>query len=331
MLPDPRDDGLRYVEALVAILREHPHEVVIPGTDPSLVAVSEHRDLVEPLARLGLPPHEDVLRSLDKVALLEEASAAGLPPPPSITCADAAEVRAAAAELGYPVVLKPPRSFLPSSSTDRQWRVRILRGETDLAAELARYPLPVTVQRFEEGAVHVSVGGVIADGRLLATAVSHYQRLWPPPAGSVAFSETVAPPPDLVSRSEALLASLGCRGIFELELLAIGDGFAVLDLNPRPYGSLALAVRAGANLPAVWCDWLLGRDPAPVTARPGIRYRWEDADLSHLFWQLRRGHWRAAGRVLVPHRRVTHALFRLRDPGPLAARAALVVTRRLGR
>ncbi|MGZ4256561.1 MAG: ATP-grasp domain-containing protein [Gaiellaceae bacterium] len=330
-LPDPREDGFRYVEGLAEILGRHPQEVVMPGTDASLVAVSEHRALIESLALVGLPSHENVLRSLDKLALLEEAAAAGLPAPPSVTCSERGEVAAAAAELGYPVVLKPPRSFVPSATGDAQRTVRIVRGERDLAAALAGFPLPVTVQRFEEGAAHVSVGGVIADGRLLGAAVSRYMRLWPPEAGSVAFSETIVPPPGLLDRTEALVGSLGSQGIFELELLDLKDGLAVLDLNPRPYGSLSLAVTAGANLPAIWCDWLLGRDPAPVVARAGVRYRWEDADLGHLLWQLRRGHWRAAGRVLVPHRRVTHALFKVTDPAPLAARAALIVARRAAR
>ena len=209
--------------------------------------------------------------------------------------------------------------------------MRILRDEAALAEALPGFPLPATVQRFEEGAAPVSVGGVIASGRLLGSAVSRYRRLWPPEAGSVAFSETIAPPPGLLDRTEAVVGSLGWEGIFELELLATNDGFSVLDLNPRPYGSLALAVKAGANLPAIWCDWLLGREPVPVIAEPGARYRWEDADVGHFFWQLRRHHWRAAGRVLVPHRRVTHALFRLSDPAPLAARAALIAKRRLGR
>jgi predicted ATP-grasp superfamily ATP-dependent carboligase len=330
-LPDPREDALRYVESLAAILGRHPHEVVVPGTDASLVAVSEQRALIEPLAHLGLPPHERVLRSLDKLALLEEAAATGLPAPPSITCPEPADVQAAASELGYPVVLKPPRSFVPSGSGSAQRTIRIVRGERALDSALDGFPLPVTVQRFEEGATHISVAGVIASGRLLGMAVSRYRRLWPPEAGSVAFSETIVPPAGLVDRAEALVGALGAQGIFELELLAVDDGFRVLDLNPRPYGSLALAVNAGANLPAVWCDWLLGRDPTPVVARPGVRYRWEDADASHFLWQLRRGRWRAAGRVLIPHRRVTHALFRLTDPAPLAARVALTARSRLGR
>jgi hypothetical protein len=98
-------------------------------------------------------------------------------------------------------------------------------------------------------------------------------------------------------------------------------GFAVIDLNPRLFASMTLDHRAGANLAGIWCEWLLGGRPTPVTASPGFRYRWEEGELCHLVWHLRRGHLRAAASVLLPHRRVVHAWFRVTDPAPLLARA----------
>jgi hypothetical protein len=83
---------------------------------------------------------------------------------------------------------------------------------------------------------------------------------------------------------------------------------------------MALAIAAGANLPAVWVRWLLGESPAWCEARPGVRFRWEDAELRHLLWQARRGDLRAALAVLRPRRNAAHAYFRLDDPGPLGAR-----------
>jgi hypothetical protein len=109
--------------------------------------------------------------------------------------------------------------------------------------------------------------------------------------------------------------------MFELELIETATGALVpIDLNPRSYGSMALAVDAGANLPAIWCDWLLKRDPRPACAGVGRRYRWEDADLRHLIWQLRHGNVLAAVQALRPWRGVVHPHFRLSDPLPLLAR-----------
>jgi predicted ATP-grasp superfamily ATP-dependent carboligase len=149
----------------------------------------------------------------------------------------------------------------------------------------------------------------------------------------VSFSETVEAPPVLRSKVELLLAELGWQGLFEVELVHLGgDHFSTIDLNPRVFGSLWLVINAGAPLPVTWCDWLLGLRAGPaVTARAGMRYRWEDADARHLLWQLRRGKLRAAAAVLRPRRRVVHAYFWRRDPGPLLARLLFMARQALTR
>jgi predicted ATP-grasp superfamily ATP-dependent carboligase len=198
--------------------------------------------------------------------------------------------------------------------------VSIAADTAALARSVPAFTPPFIVQRFER-ACFLSCTGVIAEGRLLALTTSRVLRLWPPSAGMHTFSETVAAPSGLADRVRTLLTALEWQGIFQLQMLELADGrLAVIDLNPRVFASIALDADAGANLAAVWCDWLLGRDPAPVVAKPSRRYRWEEGDLCHLAWQLRHRRLRAAVSVLLPHRRVTHSWFRVTDPGPLVAR-----------
>src|SRR5262249_50405048 len=130
-----------------------------------------------------------------------------------------------------------------------------------LRAKLDDAGWPCLVQALERGPI-VSLGGVVAERRLLALAGSRYLRTWPADAGPVCFSRSIDVPVGLAEATGRLLDSLGWEGIFELELIQRDDEkFAVLDFNPRVYGSLALAVRTGAPLPAIWCDWLFeGRD-----------------------------------------------------------------------
>ena len=328
-LPDPRQDGAAFAGRLEGLLRQHDHAVLLPGIEASLLAVSAHRAALEPLATLGLPPHGVVERCLDKVALLEAAGRAGIAAPESL-CVETAEVRRAAESLGFPVVVKPPRSFTPAGRALRQQNAAVAADVSDLAELLPRFQAPLIVQRFEPSRPVISVSGVRAGDRIRAVAVARYRRTWPPEAGPSCFSETIEPPPGLVERVDALVGELGWEGIFQLQLLDLGRGrFAALDLNPRLFGSLSLAVRAGANLPAIWCDWLLGRDERPVvTARAGVRYRWEEGEVRHLAWQLRRGRLSAAADILYPRRHVVRAYFELRDPGPLLARAVQIVRRR---
>ncbi len=321
LLPDPRDSVRAFVDRLEELLRSGEYSALIPGSDASLLAISDHRGRLEPLTRLGLPPRDAVRKSLDKLSLFRVAAATGLPPPQSLSCAHRSEAAAAAANLGYPVVLKPARSFSRSGEGLRQQAVVVVEDAAALAQAIARYEPPFIVQRFQHGRF-LSCTGVIADRRLLALTTSRVPRLWPPVAGMHTFSETIAVPSGLADRVCALLGALGWQGIFQLQMLERDDGrFSVIDLNPRVFASITLDDRAGANLAAVWCDWLLGGRPTPVIARPGLRYRWEEGDLCHLMWHLRRRQLRAAAAVLVPHRRVAHAWFRVTDPGPLFARA----------
>jgi predicted ATP-grasp superfamily ATP-dependent carboligase len=331
-VPHPVDAEAGFIDALERAVRDDRHAVLLPGGDASLVAISRHRERLEPYVRLGLPSHEVVLRVLDKVVLGEAARAAGLPTPEAAVCSGIEEAVATARRFEFPVILKAVQSvFTVNGETRRSGSVRV-EDEDSLRALVPEYGEPCLLQRSLPGAV-LSFAGVMAGSELLAMAVSRYRRTWYPEAGNACFSETTEPAPELRERLVDLMSGLGWEGIFELELIERPDGsWAAIDLNPRLYGSMALAVAAKANLPAIWCRHVLGERTGAASARLGFRYRWEDADLRHLLLQASRGRVREAAAVLRPRRRVAHAHFRLDDPGPLAARAVYLarVARRRG-
>ena len=224
----------------------------------------------------------------------------------------------AATELGYPVALKPARSAYEDGVRERKALVVIDPSELEQALPL--FSGTVLLQACVPGRV-VSFAGVAANARLRSFAFSRYERMWFPNGGSASFSVTATPTRELVDRVERLVAAAEVEGIFELELIEHRTGYAAIDLNPRVYGSIALAVRAGANLPVTWVEWLMGRNPKMSEARPGVYYRWDDADLRHAWWNVRRGNGRAALAVFRPRRRVVHAYAAANDPGPAVARA----------
>jgi predicted ATP-grasp superfamily ATP-dependent carboligase len=332
---DPRVDASEFAGDLRRYLERRPCAVVVPGSDFSLLAVSREREQLDGLTHLGLPSQAAVERSFNREILAAAAGAAGLAPAAATRCETVAEAVSAAREFGFPVLLKSI-----STVQDRGAKVaagpntRIVADEPELRSVAASYGKSWLVQQVQSGQM-LSVGGVLAEGQLRAIAVSAYRRTWPPPAGNVAFSVTIEPPPGLEESVAALLRHVGWEGIFELELIHSAHGtLTPIDLNPRPYGSMALAVASGANLPRIWCDWVLGRGvepaaPRPVRTRPGRHYRWEEADLRHLVWQLRRGRYGAAARVLRPRRRVVHPLFRVSDPLPLLTRVVSCVAAKM--
>jgi predicted ATP-grasp superfamily ATP-dependent carboligase len=328
-LPDPRENIRGFIDGLDELLRSGRYDVLIPGSEAALLAVSEHRERLEPSTRLGLPSREAVQRSVDKRLLLEVAELAGLAAPHSKACDGFEQAEAAASELGYPVVLKPAQSFQPVNGGLQQQGVVVARDAETLEHSVPTLRPPFIVQRFER-ARFLSCTGVFAEDRLLAATTSRVLRLWPPGAGMHTYSETVSPPRGLTDQVRELLSAVGWQGIFQLQLLELPGGrLSVIDLNPRVFASITLDDYAGANLAAVWCDWLLGRNRniLPVVAQPARRYRWEEGELCHFAWQLRHRRLRAAVSTVLPHRRVTHSWFRVTDPGPLVARSLNLVLR----
>jgi predicted ATP-grasp superfamily ATP-dependent carboligase len=321
---DARANADAFVDGLRRELASRPYVTLMVGSDSALLALARGREQLEGLTNLGLPPTPVVERALSREALAEAARHVGMRPATSIKCSEAEHAVAAGRRLGFPLIVKSTDgSQVLGQVAVGLPKGQVIASEPQLIARARTFPDGFLVQDLIPGDLF-SFGGVIAGGSLAGVAVSRYFRTWPPHSGSVSFSETRTPPEGLEDQVGRLLAMLGWEGIFELELIRAESGeFVPIDLNPRPYGSMALASAAGAPLPTIWSDWLARgeRPPVPVRARPGCLYRWADADLRHAGWQLRHGQFRAAIAPLRPRRAVTHAHFRDDDPLPLLARA----------
>jgi len=329
-LPDAHRDPEGHVDALESVLRSRRHDVVVPGDEASLLAIAAATDRLEQWTRLGLPSSMAVAASLDKIRQLEWAVEAGIRTPPTTVCHDEAEAVDAARSFGYPVVLKPRRSQVPADEGLRLQRSIVVDDEAALRTTLPLVGTPFLVQcRIARGRVF-SFPGVAADGTLLAFAFSRYRRTWPPGAGSASFAETLAPPAELATKVLDFVRRAGHAGVFEIEFVGPDrDHLSLIDFNPRLYGSLSLAVAAGADLPTAWCRWLLGERRAPMVARAGFAYRWEEGELRNVLERLGRRRFRAAAEIVRPRPRVTHALFRWDDPRPFVAQFGALVTHRL--
>ena len=325
-LPNPRLDPAAFAGRVGEIAAAHRYSTALPCSEGALWAISGNREaLPGGDFRLGMPDAATVERCTSKEGLLEAAAGAGLAAPRTRRCVDRDEALAAAEELGFPLVIKPRSTVFGEPGEARHRASSIAADPEALRAKLEEAGWPCLLQALERGTI-VSLGGVVAKGRLLAIACSRYLRTWPADAGPVCFSRSIDPPTGLVEASGRLVGALDWEGIFELELVQREDGqLAVLDFNPRVYGSLALAVRAGAPLPAIWCDWLLRGRETRSRAAAGAFYRWEDADVRYAIRCLRSGDLRRAASVLRPRRRVAHPYLRWDDPLPMLVRGLAIL------
>lgn len=278
-----------YAPAVRAEMDEHDYVAVLCATDAALLA-------------LGAP----VKHLLEKDSLARDAEAAGLRVPPTLRFESPDELAAAASDLTYPLVVKP---------TVRRDSPYLARSPNGLVGRAALEG-PVIVQPYVTDTSR-TIAGLLYKGRLVASAHQRHLRIWPPDLGNACAAVTIEPDIELENKLSRLLE--GYDGIFQAQML----GPYLLDIHPRVYASHSLAVAAGINLVAMYCDLVRGAElGAQVRARPGVFFRWLEGDLRHLSRQLRRKEigLSSALAALRPRRGSAHSTESLTDPGPMLMR-----------
>ena len=270
--PRPDADPEGFIARLSAIARARGDVVVYPGTEAAIDAL-----LATPLPpEVVLPyPSLSILRALrDKSRLVTLAERAGLRTPVALATGPAGEIREA--DIRTPCVVK---KALPEHG---KFHHPIVRTTEQLRALLKDVPPDhqLVVQEFLDGPV-TSLSLVVARGGEIAARFQQVAgRARPPGAGTTSLSASIAPDEDLVARLAAMLHAAGYWGFAQLQFLDADRRPALIDVNPRFYGTLSLANACGVNLPAIWHTVVVGETlPSPPPYRTGVTYRYLENDV----------------------------------------------------
>lgn len=277
LTPDVLENPSGFASRVRELAEVHGPLVVYPGREEAIDALLA----ASPSAKLRLPyAGPTALRALrDKRELIALASDAGLASPRTLLEVTAREL-AETPRLPIPCAVKP--AYAGNRNTLGGTRV-FDSGEhlRTVMRELPNPEEPMLVQERVEGPL-VSLGLVVGrDGGLAARFQHVATRTWPPEAGSSALAVSVEPDEQLAGRAGGMLAAAGYWGMVELELIRTSAGYRLIDVNPRFYGCLPLALACGANLPAAWHAVAVdGAVPVPGEYSVGVHYRWLEADFS---------------------------------------------------
>lgn len=267
---------------------------ILPVTEVSIgtayaTGLCERREVI-------CPPRAAYEAAVDKHGLTDRAAAAGLSVPRGVLIADPAALEGLPPGFEYPVVLKARRSRFLAEGRWVAGDARIVRdaGELATAARTPGLRQGALLQEFVPG--HGEAVFLLARaGRTLAAFAHRRIREKPPTGGVSVMRESIAPDPDLLAGSERLLAALDWTGVAMVEFRRPPDEPAVLmEINPRLWGSLQLAVDAGVDFPSLLIALHRGETVPPASPRLGVRCRWLLGDLDHLLICLRRRQARAA-------------------------------------
>lgn len=285
---DPMGDPGAFAAAILALAARIGTEVLIPMTDASATALLRQAALLPPTCRVPLPSFAAFQLASDKAALLPLAERAGFAIPQSRLVNSRAEAAALTLDGLVPGVLKPHRSIADVGGALRRHGVVQYATAAEGATLLGSMPdeaFPILVQRRVDGP-GVGFFALRWGGKMVATFAHRRVREVPPSGGVSVCRESIALPPALAAAGTRLLSELDWEGVAMVECKhdPADDKYYVIEINPRFWGSLQLAIDAGVDFPALLVECALGGSPPPVTSyRAGIRSRWGWGEVDHVY------------------------------------------------
>jgi len=321
-IPAPVEPTRVFAGAVFDLVQRHGYEIAFGVGDAEAIALSEHRSVLG--CELGYPDHEIVRSSFDKVWVAEAALRAGIAVPRQL----------GGDTVVFPVLVKE-RIHAPETAEATSMRVFATKVEDADGLEAAVGEIE---ERGGQAVVEEFVAGLLEAVVLFAhagtvRALVHQvaEKVYPPGAGVSARATTVPADEALAEKVRALIADLGWNGVAELQFLRPPGGEPrLIDFNGRFYGSLALAIAAGVDLPVIWARAAAGDPPSTeIRGRAGARYQWLEGDLRRAVRQRRETGTTDALTTLAYAPRAAHSIWGGTDPWPAVRFAAVLAGRAL--
>lgn len=254
--PDPLADTDAFISWLVEHLQNHYYDLVIPVTERTLVALSKRRELFAN-TKIAMPDAHSLEIALDKSQTLALADRLGVPRPQGVPLTSLEQLVELRGNLKFPLVLKPVRSIgsLQGEASHLQVSYAFDSNELESGCAHALRFGPVLLQEFFSG-IGVGIELIASKGEILY-AFQHRRIHEVPLTGggsSLRMSEPVMP--HLLDASRRLIAALQWNGVamVEFKLDPVSQEFSLMEINGRFWGSLPLAVAAGADFPSMLLD-----------------------------------------------------------------------------
>ena len=233
----------------------------------------ERRDEIEEFADTALPPLASIELANDKSRLIPFAGSIGVPVPETTFLKENETLEEMSLRITYPAVIKLPAGEMLGLSPDE--RYKIVNTKEDFLKsypEFAKYGSDVLVQQYITGDGY-GVSAVFGKNHEPVEIFCHHRlREYPTSGGPSCFCES-ADLPELADYAVKLLRALSWVGVAMVEFKGSHEtGFYLMEINPRFWGSSALAPNSGCNISLALCRAARGED-APVFTSFKPRYK----------------------------------------------------------
>ena len=255
----PFGDAPEYADQVLDIVRREGVNVIVPGSDQEAFALADRSDALTAAGTVLLTSPASVLALIrDKEATYATLERAGITVPTRCIARTVSEVQTALTQFGYPgeaIVVKPIaarggrglRVLLGKSRHIPSWigggaresRLETAPDERAISLWLADGALMV-MPVLTDPAYDVDVLAVRGEARQLVVRQRRN------PAGIPFTGNTIVPDECISDFCEKATKAIGLDGLHDIDLMTdVSGNPALLEINPRPSGSVVAAHAAG--------------------------------------------------------------------------------------
>ena len=272
--PSPRRYPDQFIDFITKEIKVNHYQCLYPMEEETLLLLAQHRSEISRYTYLLTPDSQKIEFVRDKGNLLRFAEANGIPTPKTFYEPPTSTLPPWGGGEGEGYVIKPRIS-------SGSFGIAYVRKREDLIPLYkkvhAQYPFPLVQEWIPDGGGTFGFSALFDDGSNAKAAFIHKKlRMYPIQGGPSTLREGVEHP-QIMELGLSLLKSLNWTGVAMAEFkVDPRDGIPkLMEVNPRFWGSLHLAIVSGVDFPYLILKMARGDQFDPVLSYTmGKRCRW---------------------------------------------------------
>jgi len=270
--PDPKKCPKEFIDFILKIIRTGEYNVIMPIGYAATVTISKFKKRIEHLVEVPVTDFERLRVASRKDETIVLAKELGIPVPDSIILRNGDLERAK--DLDFPLVLKGTtesgRVYYASNFKDFVKKFYLLRQLTSQ---------PLIAQKYIRGDGY-GFFALFSHGEPRATFMHKRIREYPITGGPSTVAESVYEP-RLKDYGLRILNALSWHGVAMVEFRhdVESNNFKLMEINPKFWGSLDLAIASGVDFPYLLYKMAVNGDVKPsFNYTVGVKFMWPFPD-----------------------------------------------------
>ena len=266
LAPNPEHDTT-FAEYVYDLAKREQFDVVLPISYAAVDQISQIREKLESYIRVPLPDRASIDLAANKDRTMQLAENIGIPIPKTFYPQSPEDVERIADSLSYPVVVKGARE---------NGNVGYANSLGELVSQYKKISTfsPI-IQEYVTGGGY-GFFALYNHGKARAIFMHRRLREYPVTGGPSALAESIYDPV-LMEQGLRLLDSLKWHGVAMVEFKKDEQTgrYVLMEINPKFWGSLELAIASGVDFPYLTCRMAYEGDIEPVFSyNTGVKFRW---------------------------------------------------------